>query len=227
MKYVLAIIMSVFLAIAGQPQDMIEKSIPVNNKAKVELDFRFADQIIIKTWDKNEVRVKAIVNINDNSDNDKFSLEADGGGDAVSFESKIEDMEKLSGKNNQYMPGVIVREDDHCVHLEIDFEVFLPAGAQIELETISGNVEITGLEAPMDIKTISGFIDISISENANADITMETITGDFYSNLDLMIEKEPHWKHHFVGGKLIAKLNEGGEKIHLKTISGNIFLRRK
>jgi len=208
-------------------QDIIEKSIPINKSAKVNLDFRFADQIIIKTWDKNEAYVKAIININDNSDNDKFSLEATGEGNNVTFKSNIDDLDKLSGKSTHYQHGVVIREDDHCVHIEIDFEVFLPASAQISLETISGNIEVIGLEAPMEIKTISGFIDVSLSSKANADIEMETITGDFYSDLVLIYEKDKKWKHHFVGGELKALLNGGGASINLETISGNIYLRRK
>lgn len=223
----IAIIMSLLWVNCLMAQDIIEKSIPINKNAKVELDFQFADQIIIKTWDKNEAYVKAIININDNNDNDKFSLKATGSGNIVEFKSDIDNLEDLSGRNVHYQRGVVIREDDYCVHIEIDFEVFLPASAQISLETISGNIEVIGLEAPMKIKTISGFIDVSLSQNTKADITMETITGDFYSDLDLIYEKDTKWKHHFVGGELEASLNGGGASINLETISGNIYLRRK
>jgi|GEM_PF-237059 len=227
MKNIIVIVMSLLSAIYIQAQDIIEKSLPINKNAKVELEFQFADQIIIKTWDKNEAYVKAIVNINDNSDNEKFSLEATGSGVNVVFKSDIDDLEELSDRNTHYQRGVVIREDDHCIHMEIDFEVYLPASAQISLETISGNIEITGFDAPMNIKTISGFIDVSLSQNTKADIKMETITGDFYSDLDLKYEEDPQWKHHFVGGELEALLNGGGAAINLETISGNIYLRRQ
>jgi len=227
MKNTIVIIISVLFATYTCAQELFEKSIAIDKSAMVELDFQFADQIIIKTWDKNEASVKAIVNINDNSDNDKFSLEVTESGNEIAFKSDIEELEKLSGQNSHYQQGIIVREDDYCVHLEIDFEVWLPATVQLKLKTISGNIEITGLDAPMEINTISGFIDVTISETANADITMKTITGDFYSNLDLLKDEQTGWKNQFAGGKIKASLNDGGNRLFMETISGNIYLRRK
>lgn len=227
MKYTIAIIISLIFSLSLIAQDSIEKSATINKSTRVKMDFRFADQIIIKTWDKNEALVKAIVNINDNNDNDKFSLKVTDTGNGVEFISEIDDLEKLSGRNTNIQQGVIVRDDDHCVHLEIDFEVFLPATAQIDLETISGNIEIIGFDSPIKAKTISGFIDVSISPQAKADISMETITGECYSNLELTFKDDPRWEHQYFGGQLEAFLNGGGETIKLETVSGNIYLRTK
>lgn len=227
MKITFTIIMACILASSMQAQEIFEKSIDIKTNETVSLDFDFADQIIIKTWDKKEAYVKATVNINENTDNDKFSLEVSKGKNGVGFESDIKDLDKLSKHKTQYQHGVIVRGDDHCIHMEIDFEVFLPESVQVNISTISGDIEIIGLSEPMDIKTISGFIDITINQKSKVEFNLETITGEFYSNLDLDILGQTDWKHHFVGGDLEAKLNGGGPEINLETISGDIYLRKK
>jgi len=227
MKNTFIIMMACMISFTLQAQEIVEKTTSITSSAIVYLDFDFADQIIIKSWNKNEAYVKAIVNINDNNDNDKFSLEVSNDKQGVTFKSDIEDLEEISKHNKHYQQGVIVRGDDRCVHMEIDFEVFLPESVNIDLNTISGNIEIIGFSKQMEIKTISGFIDLSVDLKSNIHFDLETITGGFYSNLDLDIIKESNWKHHFVGGDVEASLNGGGDEIKLETISGDIYLRKE
>jgi len=82
-------------------QRIVEKTLAVNNKQSIELDFRFADDIRIISWDKKEVYVKAIVEINDGEDNDKFSFDTFEGNSFIKIESEIKDLDKLSRKGYQ------------------------------------------------------------------------------------------------------------------------------
>ena len=228
MKKSVLIAIAIFIVTYMQAQDIFEKTTKVGKSDKIELDFDFADQIIIKTWDKNEAYVKAIVNINDNNDNDKYSLSLDVDDRYISFDADIKDLEKLSRSHTYQQRGIIIRDDDVCIHMEIDYEVFIPEGVEIDLNSISGNVEIIGLEGPMRIKTISGFVDVTLNSKLDLDFELETISGGIYTDLDLDIERENLHKHmHFMpGGDIEARLNEGGSMMDLSTISGDIFLRK-
>lgn len=226
MKNIIIISIILISGIFSQAQGIIEKTVSVDKSSKINIDLEIADQIIIKTWDKNEAWVKAIVNINDNKDNDKFSLTATQTADGAKIESEIDDLEKISRKREVFRHGEIIR-GDNCVDIEIDFEIFLPEGAEINLETISGDVEIIGFKNEMEIETISGFIDLTLDPRSRNDIIMETITGEFYSDLDLDREKNSEWKNHWIGGDLKTSLNGGGPLIKLETISGNIYLRKE
>jgi len=207
-------------------QEITEKTIKMPRHSKVVFDVDFADQIIIKTWEKSEIFVKAIVNINDNSDNDKFHLDIEETGQSLVFTGKVDDLEELSNEQSTNIHGVVVRGEDRCVHLEIDYEIFLPENAQINLETISGNVELIGCGGPVEIKSISGFIDVSVDPSLKASFELSTITGEVYSGLDLNIENPVKGMHLFRGGDIEAKLNSGGKPFELETISGDIFLRK-
>lgn len=214
------------LTITASAQDVFEKTAPVNANEKVSFDLDIANQVIIKTWDKREAYLKATVNINDNSDNDKYRLSVEELSGTVKFEAEIEDMDKIRRTTTTSERGVIVRDDDRCIHIEIDYEIYLPENISLDLETISGDIEIFGQEGPMKIKTISGFIDIAIPEDLDADFEMETITGEMFSDLNIDIEGEMENMRFFPGGDVEATLNRGGNLFRLETISGDIYLRK-
>lgn len=226
MKHTIITVIALFAAFICPAQDIIEKSVPAGKSSQINIDFQFADQIIIKKWDKNEAYVKAIVNINDNEDNEKFSLTALETANGAELKSEIDDLDEIGNEVEVYRHGKIVRSD-HCLDMEIDFEIFLPEGAKIRLETISGDIEIIGFNNEIEVKTISGFIDVTIDSRSRNDILMETITGEYYSDLDLDRDKKSEWKNHWIGGELETTLNGGGPRIKLETISGNIYLRKE
>ena len=51
-------------------QQIIEKHIDFSGKEALSLKIQIADSINIQTWAKNEVYVKASVNVNENREND-------------------------------------------------------------------------------------------------------------------------------------------------------------
>jgi hypothetical protein len=225
MKSFVIAIFALFITTNLISQDIIEKSIAINTNQEVEVNFDFADQIIIKKWDKKEASVKVIVNINDNEDNDRFNLDVSNSLGSIHITGEIDNIEDIGQSKTIISHGEIIRNDNHCINMEIDCEIYLPENAGITLETISGDVEIIGFTAPLEINSISGFVDVSIEKSAKANIVMETITGEFYSDLALEATGSAEWKHHWIGGKFESTINGGGQKIHLETVSGNIYLR--
>ncbi len=62
-------------------------------------------------------------------------------------------------------------------------------------------------------------------ELINVDFYAKTISGEVYSNLDFEYLDKKEGLRQLVGQKVHGRLNNGGEKWELETISGNIFLR--
>jgi DUF4097 and DUF4098 domain-containing protein YvlB len=100
----------------------------------------------------------------------------------------------------------------------------VPANLEFSLKTISGQIEIEGTLGKMDVNSISGFIDYTIPQASKARIDLSTISGNVYSNLnfDEKATKEISW----VGTKRNLTLNGGDVAVALKTISGDIYLRK-
>ncbi len=219
------ILVSLFL---GDSPRIVEDRISVSKGETVDLDFDFADEINIKTWNKDEVFVKVSVNINDNEDNDAFELLSGKSGSGVKITSEIKNMEDLHKESY-----TIKKDEDgdyyinNCnLSLELFFEVFIPEDVKLNIHTISGDIIITGFENEMHINTISGFIDLSLNARKKAEIEMSTISGEAFTNLDLKFPEYESGMHHVCGQVIDATLNGGGTAINLETISGNIYLRK-
>jgi DUF4097 and DUF4098 domain-containing protein YvlB len=107
------------------------------------------------------------------------------------------------------------------------------------INTISGDLEISfdkiNQSEPTSLASVNGIIDVTIPTSDKANIEISTINGNVYNNLDLKaVAKEKKEDRHAYGmdairmqGGTSYTLNGGGQKVFLKSISGNIYLRRK
>jgi hypothetical protein len=190
-------------------QQKIEKHMSFSGKGSLVMDIQISDSIKIHTWNKNEVFVTASISINENKDNDAYETSFDDSGNSVVIKSKF---------RNNYFKG-----NDHCcVKSEIYWEVYMPENTDFTVETIDGNITITGKTDKMKIKSISGFIDLAVPATQSADLEFSTISGTIYSNHDLKYRT----MHSGIPSEINGKLNNGGSLINLETISGDIFFRK-
>jgi DUF4097 and DUF4098 domain-containing protein YvlB len=207
-------------------QRIVEESIPVNKNQEVKLEFDFADQITVKSWDKNEVAVKATVNINNNENNDRFKFKTRKGSNYISIQSEIENLKDL------HCQTIIIEDGDTTIingigtQMNIDFDVLVPSNAELDLETINGDIELHNLKGKLDINTINGEIDMFVTNDLKADLSLKTINGTMFTDLDMEFSQTRD-NLCKVGGNVDTKLNGGGQKINLETINGTIYLRKK
>ncbi len=96
------------------------------------------------------------------------------------------------------------------------------------LSTISGDIEITfdniSAGKPFSINSISGEIDITLPAKIAADIEMNSVSGRMYSDFDFSDKSKD--MNQIGGNELSTKLNGGGAKFSIVTVSGNIYLRK-
>ncbi len=106
------------------------------------------------------------------------------------------------------------------------------------VNSISGNVEVVfsniSQTAPSSLASVSGLIDVSIAESDKATIEISNITGNVYNNLNLTSNTKTKEDKRAEGMRYIKNnsgnnytLNGGGQKLFLKSVSGNIYLRKK
>ena len=192
-----------------QAQQIIEKRIDFSGKESLSLKIQIADSINVQTWNKNEVYIKASVNINDNKDNEAYITSFDEAGNTVVVKANFRD-KYFKGKNNC------------CNESDIYWQIYIPEKIKFSVETIDANITITGQTREMNIKSISGYIDLAVPASRQANIDFSTISGRMYSNHELVLNK----MHSGIPLKIIEKLNNGGDPIKLETISGDIFFRK-
>jgi DUF4097 and DUF4098 domain-containing protein YvlB len=195
---------------AAYSQKIIEKHIDFSQKKKVILNIQIADSIRVLTWSKNEVYLRASININDNQDNEDYKMNFDQSGSSVDVSAKF-----------------VNHRDTNCNcdrKSAISLEVYIPENTDFSVESINANITIKGNTARIWAHSISGFIDLTVPPKKNADLNLSTITGTMYTDFDLQSQDKNMRR---VGGNSIStELNSGGQPINLETISGDIFLRK-
>jgi lia operon protein LiaG len=106
--------------------------------------------------------------------------------------------------------------------------------------SISGNIEgvfgTVNQEAPSSFTCVSGFIDIALPSSTGIDVNLKSISGKIYSGFDIKRKEETVNKDkkasgmNQIGGMIQQTeglINEGGVKLSLLSISGNIYIRQK
>lgn len=209
-------------------QKVVEENIAYKEGQEIVLELPIGKTIKITGWDKKEVALNASVNINNNTLNEAYSLAVEEG-EEIRIVAELDDEMLKNGKaedcNENFSFQTIKNGSRTAVCADIFYEIKVPRTANLKLETISADVEAAGLEGPTNLKSISGFIDLSWPQQKDAELQLKSITGELYTDLtfDILNKKEDA---PMVGYDLKGRNGKGGPLLELQTISSNIYLRR-
>lgn len=80
---------------------------------------------------------------------------------------------------------------------------------------------------PSSISLISGDLDITLPATAKATLSMKSISGEIYSDIDLNLKSGKDGMSRVGGGhNITGNMNGGGVNLQLNTISSNIYVRK-
>lgn len=92
--------------------------------------------------------------------------------------------------------------------------------------TVSGKTEVVfeslARGGPLEFKSVSGGIDIQFQDQANFDLTAETVSGNIDLDGDFAFEVEKR----MVGARATGREGQGGQPLRIKTVSGGIQLSK-
>lgn len=209
MKRIIIILAAFIAVLPVSGQLKIDRHLPFSGKEAVTLKIEISDSIQITAWDKNEVWVTASITINDNKDNEAYE---------TSFEEVGKTLIVRAGFRKDYFKG----RKMNCVESEIAWQVFVPRRVPVSAESINADFTVTGDTGPLNIKSISGFIDLAVPENRSARLDLSTVSGTIYTDhkFSSEISVEDAMPH------VQKQMNSGGDQLKLETISGDIFFRK-
>jgi lia operon protein LiaG len=104
----------------------------------------------------------------------------------------------------------------------------LNVSGPVVANTISGDIQIKFNATPTQpsaVTSVSGDVDVSLPAPSKLSLSMRSISGEIYTDFDLNLGGGNGLKH--VGGQTVeGRANGGGTTLSLKTISGDIFVRK-
>ncbi|MFD1872425.1 DUF4097 family beta strand repeat-containing protein [Hymenobacter bucti] len=104
----------------------------------------------------------------------------------------------------------------------------LNVSGPVVANTISGDIQIKFNVAPTQpsaVSSVSGDVDVSLPAPSRISLSMRSISGEIYTDFDLNLGGGNGLQH--VGGQTVeGRANGGGTTFSLKTISGDIFVRK-
>lgn len=213
-------------------QRVIEKVFEATGDEEVRLNLKFGDTIVVKGWDKNEVSFKAKVLINSGKLNDALLVDYHNDRQRIRIDVDY-DEEKIRQGRRSDCPGECYssynwnRDGERSVLCSrIVYEIQVPRNTNLVLETISADIEMTGLSGPVEAKSISGFVDLSWPERRGADLSIKTVSGEAYTDLDNLSFRNQKENAPIVGYELKGNIGTGGSRIRLESVSGDVFLRK-
>lgn len=239
MKKVLLCLLLIGIIGTSFAQKIIEKSYKVTKDQPVLLKFDFP-KVKVSSWDKDEVYIKATVNINDNKQNDKFTLldlQKDNQlliTDSIDFKHidkvyyvEINGVKKRFESQQDYDNYREAHKDEKqssyntSNEMDITIEVKLPVKDYIKIQSKFGLVEVEDFTGPLDVQTEFGKIDAKLNESKVGKITLTNHFGKIYSNFDIKpIEKE---ERNFYTS--LTATPGKGPAYSLVSKFGNIYLR--
>ena len=97
-------------------------------------------------------------------------------------------------------------------------------GGPVEARAVNGNVyaRMGSIASSEDLsyESVNGNVVVEFSGDLNADLEMSTVNGGFETNFPLTLQGRVNPKH------LRATVGTGGRQLRLKTVNGNVELRR-
>jgi len=218
--------------IADAQERIVKREFDADRNARVRLNLRFGDHITVRTWDKPTISFKAVVLINNGRLNDALVIDFFEERDGIVVDVDYDERKLSEGRpgdcpDRRHASFQWNYGDGNRICSEITYEIHLPREADLKIESITADIELFDLKGSVWVKTISGFIDVYMDESHEADISVETVTGEAYTNLDnlTMYNKRDHPSP--VGYKLRGSIGNGGRRLVLETVSGNIYIRKR
>lgn len=182
-------------------QRLISQTAPLKAGQRVDLRLREAQRIEVKTGD--ELRVTARVSLNDNQQNEAYALVLENTADEVLFTEKLDlgvlrktvykgQCQGIRNNSGDWSQGPASGGYSYCARL--DYEVTVPAGAEVHLSTtcgdvyvhdltgavfitdVSGSLKLAGVRGPVVAKTVSGYVEVD--SPGTAPLTASSTSGN-------------------------------------------------
>lgn len=225
-------------------RDEIVKNYNVSERAEFRLE-NINGEVEIKGWDKNEIKVTAIITADNQEARDRITIEIDENGRGVSVETNYK--KSSSWKNNNsgsvdYL--VMVPQQAKLAAIELvngslsienvsgEMKIDLVNGSIVakglmndsDINSVNGSIEVSYQGISKDLKdisidTVNGRIELNVPAEINANVDIETMHGSIRNDFGLSADK-----NMFSGKNLHGTIGSGDIRISIESVNGGVRL---
>ena len=229
MRSFLIFLMVLVSGSAYSQSEVYEKTVALSGK-RVIIDAELVDQIKVSNWDQNEVGIKITYAVNDGELNDAVEISLDESSGRIRLEVELDERKiessEYEGCDDKHSMNWGKNGRRNSVCLDILVEVQLPKSADLDIESVIGDLLIDGSFKELHAKTVTGDIDLIWPESEGADVEIKTVTGAIYTNHDLESKNSNKGLPLISAHEVQASLGKGGKYIALETVTSDIYFKK-
>lgn len=190
----------------GDPDDdaakskSFSKSFPLSNGEKVKLSNQYG-AILIRNWDKREIKVDIDIRAYSNSDTeaqkllDEVSIDVEKGQDGVSFRTKI-------SEGNRNWGSWIRNGRRGRKEVKVNYVVYMPSNSALTMFQQYGNIDMADQTGPLSVTVQYGNFTSGNLSNINNYINVQ------YGKTNVAEMNKGTVKHQYGSGLLIGSASE-------------------
>lgn len=107
---------------------------------------------------------------------------------------------------------------------------FVDVTGPIIASTLSADIDIEfsslNQASPTSISSISGDVDITMPKDSKANLRLNSVSGEIYTDFEFDTIDKRGGNQYWGGTAATAQMNGGGTEFSVKTVSGDVFLRK-
>ncbi|MCO4799575.1 MAG: DUF4097 family beta strand repeat protein [Colwelliaceae bacterium] len=232
------------ISVQAKIRDEITKTFDVSKRAEFRLE-NVNGEVDIKAWDKNEIKVTAIITAKNQDARDRITVDMDENGRGVSVETHYK---KSSGWRNNHSGSVdytvMVPSQTRLSSIDLvngsltvegvkgEMNIDLVNGSifaegltsDSEINSVNGSIEVSYQSLSEDLRdisidTVNGRIELRLPETISADVDIETMHGSIRNDFGLSVDK-----NMFSGRDLHGTIGSGDVRISIESVNGGVKL---
>lgn len=191
--------------------EKIDRTLDAQEQGRVDIDV-MDGSIIIKGWDKPQVRVVGDVPINEHN----FTFKTKG--DRTKIEHRGEHGFWNRSRSGSYAKLTIYAPRNSSFRVDgtsTGYELHNIAG-QVRVNTMSGDIELDGGTGSVELESVSGDV---IVNGASGRLNLSSVSGDIVAS-----GKAQQFDAQTVSGSILAKIGKSND-IKVESISGDIEIQ--
>ncbi len=228
MKWLLTVLIFITgFTINAQTDEFTKELIYTGQRLKIDADL--ASSIILTESSDKVFKAKVLYNLNNGELNEAVEVDLSNENGRIRLEIDLNERMARSNQNSDCKDENASWWGDEWggrVCADIQVEIQIPSGAKIEIETVIADVLLQGDYEEVDVKSVTGNIDLDWPERKGFQLEMKTVNGSIYTNYDFKPggnESLPLISAH----EFDTEWGNGKYFVRLETVTSDIYLRKR